>query len=90
MFEITIKETTTTRKLVRGAWLVVEKRPYTNKELSESNSWFADKEEAKKEIKDIMGYAPDREQDVTSEREILKQSVDDLDLAAVIRAVNKL
>ena len=36
------------------------------------------------------GYTPKIEREVTEEREIYTQTVDDLDLAAVIIAVNKL
>jgi len=44
----------------------------------------------KTRIKEIMGYTPEIEKRVVKEVEILKQVVEDLDLAAVIKAINKI
>ena len=92
MFEITIKEKRTERKLVPGTHTVIEKRPFTDEELSKSSAYrtlYETKPDVT-ELKPIYGYAPAREENVTTEREILTQVVDELDLAAVIRAINKL
>ena len=58
MFEITIKEKRTVKKVVGNVWAVIGE---------------------KEEILEI-----------NEEREVLKQTVDELDLAAVIKAINKL
>lgn len=81
MFEITIKEIKTETKIVR---------PYTDAELSESEFYRQSDNGKKGETKPIYGYAPDREEDVKREVEILKQSVESVDLAAVIKAINNL
>jgi len=47
-------------------------------------------DDPKTRIKEIMGYTPEIEKRVIKEVEILKQVVEDLDLAAVIKAVNKI
>jgi len=47
-------------------------------------------DDPKTRIKEIMGYTPEVEKRVIKEVEILKQVVEDLDLAAVIKAVNKI
>lgn len=90
MFEITIKEKSKTRQIVRGEHTIVDRRPYTDAELKDSSFYMSSDNGKKGETKPIYGYAPDREQDVETEREILRQTVETLDLSAVIRAVNKL
>lgn len=90
MFEITIKEKISGRKIVRGEHAVIDRRPYTDAELSESSRWMESELGKKGELKPIYGYAPDREEDVENEREILKQTVETLDLPAVIKAINNL
>ena len=41
-------------------------------------------------MSDVYDYTPEIEKNVSETREILKQTVEDLDLAAVIKAINKL
>ena len=71
-----------------GEWTVIEKRPYTQEELKEYNP-LAQKEYANG-IKEVRGYTPDRvvQEEVT--RDILRQDVEELDVPAVIKAINKL
>jgi hypothetical protein len=92
MYRITITKVESKQTTRQGAWVVIDERPWTSKELEgsvysgQSNQQFLDKNP----LKEIKGYAPDVS--VTEEREIevLKQNVEDLDIAAVIKAINKL
>lgn len=88
MFEITIKEIKTVTKLVRGEHTVIDERPYTDDELSDCGMYRAAGKDG--ETKRVYGYAPDREEDVKIDREIFSQTVEDLDLPAVIKAINKI
>jgi hypothetical protein len=89
MFEITIKEITTETKTVHGEHTVIDRRPYTDAELEESKGWMSSNAGKAGETKPIYGYAPDVEKEVETEHEILKQRVSDMDLRAVILAINK-
>lgn len=89
MFEIIIKQHVT-KTIVKQSYGVVEKRPYTDEELKESNTYWQSNDDMKKQIKEVMGYRPPIETEEQEERTIYRQEVDELDLAAVIIAVNKL
>ena len=86
-FQIKITEKKTVTKMVRGSWVILGQTPVTKKDLEECA--FAS-EKFDSLLKEKRGYAPTREDDVEVEIEILKQTVEELDIAAVIRAVNKL
>jgi len=86
MFTITITETKTVGALKGNEWLIVEKRPYTPDELKETG----DPEYYKKQLKDIRGYSPVVTETVTKDIEILKQTIKDIDLVSVIKAINKI
>lgn len=90
MFEITIKEMTTERKIVRGEHTIIDRRPYTDAELNECSIYRQSDAGKQGETKPIYGYAPDREQEVDVQRELLKQTVEKLDLSSVIKAINNL
>lgn len=90
MFEITVREITTERKLVRGEHVVIDERPFTEKELAEAPYWQTTDAGKQGKLKPIYGYAPEREQEVDVQRELLKQTVEKLDLPAVIKAINNL
>lgn len=93
MYEITIKKIESVPTVERGRYTVVDKRPYTNKELESANDIYRacyEKLDPKAAIKEVMGYAPDEEVMKEITVDVLTQRVDDLDLAAVIKAVNKL
>lgn len=73
-YEITIKKRRDVTKLAGKEWKVVGQE--------------FDKDAER--LKDTYGYTPEIERPVTEEVEVLKQTVDDIDLAAVIKAINKL
>jgi len=85
-FEITITETREVKKMVGGEWAVLD-----TKEVAREKEFFErETNEPKTRIKEIHGYTPQFERIIPEKREVLKQMVDELDLPAVIRAINKL
>lgn len=86
-FEITIKEKREVVEILGKEWKKVD-----DKEVLREVGPYGpcDIEEPKTRIKEIMGYTPEIERRVIREIEVLKQTVDTLDLAAVIKAVNNL
>lgn len=77
-----IEKLTVTR---RGEWRVIDKRPYTQEEVTQFCAG-ADSTE----IKEVMGYTPDREVVEENEIEMLSQVVEDLDFTEVVKAVNQI
>lgn len=75
MFEITIKETRVEKINVGGTWGKI------------GEEIFSERPDMKR---DTMGYLPVSEQERPVTRKIFKQAVESLDLAAVIKAINKL
>jgi len=86
MYKITIEKVTTKKEVVDGLWTIVDKRPYTEKEAHDA----FEPQEFAKELKEVRGYAPSREVTVTVEQTVLIQEVEELDIAKVIIAINKL
>lgn len=87
MYEIIIKQHTT-KKVQKQERGVIDKRPYTDKELAEANSFYREDKESRLAIKEVMGWLPAVEKDETETRTVYTQEVEDLDLVAVINAVN--
>lgn len=86
MFEITIIEVTEQRQMGDPVWV----RTGT-KEVEREPSFFrSDEKEPKTRIDEVYGYAPAIEKTTTSSVVRLQQSVETLDMAAVIRAINRL
>jgi hypothetical protein len=91
-FEIIIKRKRTVTQIERGQWALLEKRPWTDKELADASPSYSGKEKflETNPLKEVNGYRPEREVLAVEETEILKQTVETLDLAAVIKAINGL
>lgn len=88
---ITKVEDKITRK--QGEWTVIEKRPWTQKEFNEETGRMYGTSEAfleKNPLKSVYGYTPEREVTVQEEVKVLEQTVEAIDLAAVIKAVNNI
>lgn len=75
VFKITIEETRTVVKTVGKEWGIVDQVPIT------------DGDEV---LKNVMGYTPLIEKAVPETKEVYAQTVEELDLHAVIKAINKL
>lgn len=88
-YEITIKEITTRTVQENGNWVVVDKRPMTTEEVLDSaNDYSFRKGEKDPPLKEVYAYAPARDVLKSIELEVLKQRVEKIDLAAVIKAIN--
>lgn len=85
-YEITIKERREVKKIVGKEWATIG----TKEVEREERFYRSSQDEPKTRIEEIRGYTPEVEKTVTEEREILKQTVEMLDLPGVIRAINKL
>lgn len=88
---ITKVEDKTTRE--QGQWAVIEKRPWTEQELHEKmSSHYGDRQGflEKNPLNSVYGYTPEREVTAQEEVKVLEQTVETLDLAAVIKAVNNI
>jgi hypothetical protein len=85
-YEITITETRTVVKKVGKEWAILG-----TKEVSRDNEIYdMDKAGGRTRIEDVHGYTPEIEKSIDEKREIFRQTVEDLDLSAVIRAINSL
>ena len=72
--------------MVRGEWTVVG-----TKEVARDKSFYDyGKDEPRTRIEEVRGYTPDREKDVEVITEVLKQTVENIDLPQVIKAINGL
>lgn len=86
MFRITIEETRRVKRLVGKEWKVID----TVEVVRDENVYKSSDSGPRTRIKEVMGYTPEVERDETETRQVLVQCVDELDLADVIRAINKL
>lgn len=91
-YKITIEETKDVTILQQGAYVVVDRRPWTEKEINEASmSAYRERPLVEKEpLKEIRGYAPSREAVETKCVQIFQQVVATIDLGAVIKAINSL
>lgn len=84
-YQITITETFDTKKTIGKKWGVIG-----TKETAREPDYCRGANEPKTRIEEVYGYTPETETTVSDSREVLKQTVDKLDLAAVIKAINGL
>jgi hypothetical protein len=87
-YQITITRIETNTVTKRGPYCVIDEVPWTQEQLC-SAQMYESKEAflAKNPLKKIHGYGPDVQTQETEAVEVLKQTVDELDLRAVLRAV---
>lgn len=91
-YKIAITKVEEVEATQRGEYTIIDTRPWTKNEIGQQN-FFGQSENKWLEqnpLKEIRGYAPDRTIKKEQETEVLKQTVETLDLAAVIKAVNGL
>lgn len=90
-YKITITKVESVELIERGEWTIVEERPWTEEELGvERSAKYGDWQEFLKQnpLKEVYGYAQGRSAIKEVETEVLKQTVETLDLSAVIKAIN--
>ena len=83
-----IEEKTVTRK---GDWTTIDQVPWDNELLKSENVYgnfesFLDKNP----LKSVYGYAPSYQSTTKEETQVLDQTVSDIDLVAVIKAINNI
>lgn len=86
MFEITITEIRTVKKIVSNEWGIVG-----TKEVARDETYYRDDptgKEPKTRIEEVRGYLPPQEREAEKAVEILKQTVETLDVAKVIKVIN--
>lgn len=95
MFEITITETAEQEQKFGKDWGVVGQRLPKDEEIE--GSTYSSRNELRSKVLsgepikfDVYGYSPEITKTATVKREIFRQSVEQLDLTAVICAVNKI
>ncbi len=87
-YKIVITEQRTVKKLVGKDWCVIGTR-----EVPREEQFYRHKDEPdepKTRIEEVRGYTPEIEKPVTETVELLSQTVETLNLPAVIKAVNGL
>lgn len=93
-YEITIKKIEKTTRLRKGEHTQIDERPWTDEDLRDASERAYGKSPSdiiqSSPMKKVFGYAPDTYEEMKVEIEILKQTVEDLDIATVIKAINKL
>ena len=87
MYEITIKQMVLKKVPGGKNWKIIDERPYTKKEAENMNA--ISMEDLKKfPLKKVYGHTPEIIIEELVEVEILKQTVNDLNITAVIKAIN--
>lgn len=84
-YEIVIKKTVT-RVVETKKRVTTDSRAYTDDEIAEANQWSKDR--LKKGNKEIEGWSEPILDEKEETREVYRQTVTELDLPAVINAVN--
>ena len=86
-YKITIQRTGKKSKNIGSVWQVID----TKEVRREQNLYdHTDPEEKKTRIKDVLGYTPENIEEVDVTEQIFEQTVSDMDLKKVIKAINNL
>lgn len=96
MYQISIKQLVTKRELSQGtSYVVIGQRLMTESDIS--GSAYSSKDELREKLLagtpvkfDVRGYPPAIETETEKEVVILSQTIEELDLPAVIKAINKI
>lgn len=90
-YKITISKIDTQETEKDGDYVIIDKRPWTEAELESAASYGREDKFVKENpLKEIRGYAPRRKVIEKIDAKVLEQVVDNLDLGAVIKAINGL
>lgn len=84
-YEIIIKEKREVKRLAGKEWVILG-----TKEVPRDSIHYANRDEPQTRIENVHGYSPEIEKTVIEEREVFKQTVDELDLTTVVKAINGL
>jgi len=92
-YKITIEKTESVTTKQEGPYVIIARVPWTDSEINDK-VLRAYGDESKKEmlskepLREVRGYAPDRDKTETKATKLYEQCVDDLNLKAVINAIN--
>ena len=90
-YEIKITKIESVRETRQGQWTVVNKVPWTRESIDGEMLYGSlEKFLEKSPLKEVFGYADPTERVTEEKTEILAQTVDTLDIPAVIKAINGL
>lgn len=87
MYEITITRMILKKVPAGEVWKVVRDELFTEEEAREASELYT-RSDKQMPVKEVMGYTPKIIKEEHVEIDILKQTVADLDLTAVIKAIN--
>jgi hypothetical protein len=91
MYEITITQKITRHVPIGGEWHIIEERLYSEKEMEEAaNLYKAHIKDGSENlgIKHVYGSTPEKMVEREFDVEVFKQTVMELDLTTVIKAIN--
>lgn len=83
MYTITIKETKTVTKKDHKEWEIIG-----TKEIERQQGMFSGTGDAKTRIENVYGWTPEIEKEHQVSTTLLEQTVEEMDLKAVIKAIN--
>ena len=86
-YRITIEKVESIEVSEHGDYTVIDERPYTDEEVQQANSNWRNSETVNI-LHRVFGYPPNRMVQKLSNTLILLQEVEELDLVAVIKAIN--
>lgn len=90
MYEISITKIEMKELPAGKNWAVVAERPITEEDVRESPFSYDDEDIAKFNLKQIYGYTPAQTKLKEVTTTVLKQQVEQLNLVAVIKAINSI
>lgn len=90
-YEITVTRKDIKTVTKRGEYTVIGERPWTGADFDAACRYQNHQEFLKDNpVQKIYGYAPSWEGTEETKTEVLRQNVEELDIAAVIKAINNL
>lgn len=88
-YKITIEKIEAVTTTKRGEHTVIAEVPWTDKELMNRSETYYRQSEMPP-LQKIYGYAPSVEVTEQKSSKVLEQTVEEIDMAAVIKAINKI
>ena len=86
MYKVTIEKIENITALEKGAWVKVADVPYSKDDMETT----FDQQSYSGKTKTVYGYLDDKEVTREKSTKVLEQTVEDLDLVSVIKAINNI
>jgi hypothetical protein len=87
-YKITIEKIETVTCVERGQYTVIDRVPWTPEMLKDAEERHWQSARDREPLKEIRGYAPDREVQATETKQVFQQTVEELNIKSVINAIN--